>query len=91
MSDLKKEQKLFEDAVYLQYYIRSIKRNENVPTPKFAGCMDFVPGKIEDKATFLKKDKQGGYERPELRAMWFGWQMGRAGKKEIQSDVAPEQ
>lgn len=72
------ERDWFEESVYAQYYIRSIGRNENVPTPRISGCLDFAPGKIDDKATFCAKDSAGKYTRPELEAMWFGWQLGRS-------------
>ncbi len=69
------ERKLFEDKVFSEYYIRNIQRNYNPPQPKISGALDFVPGKIMNKADFLARDERGNYKQSEVSAMWFGWNM----------------
>lgn len=67
-----KTRKLFEEKVFMDYYVRSIVRNPD-QKPRICGALDFVPGKIENMDEFLKKDDNGNYIRQDVSAMWHGW------------------
>lgn len=80
-------QSLFEEKIFFQYWLNSIRKNDNPPTPKISGCMDFVPGKIENRDVFLRKDADGNYIRNDVSAMWFGWQLAFSENKTIEQII----
>lgn len=71
------DRELFERAIFAERFIKSIKRNPDVPQPKIAGALDFVSIDCPTKAEFAKRDADGRYVDRYLDAMWFGWQQGR--------------
>lgn len=56
----------FEDAVYLEYFIKNVYRDKST--------LGFSV-KVEDKATFLRRDAEDEYVREDVSAMWFGWKL----------------
>ena len=71
------DRELFEEAMFAERFIKSIKRNPDVPQPKIAGALDFVSIDCPTKAEFAKRDADGRYLDRYLDAMWFGWQHGQ--------------
>lgn len=65
----------FEERVFLERFIKSIKRNPDKPKNAIAGCLDFVPINCPNKDEFLAKDDKGEYKDESVSAMWFGYQL----------------
>lgn len=55
----------FEEAVFRKYFISRVARDLT------------LKGKVIEKAELLKRKKKGGYKRPEIAAMWYGWKLHR--------------
>lgn len=55
----------FEEAVFRKYFISRVARDLT------------LKGKVVDKAELVKRKKRGGYKRPEIAAMWYGWKLHR--------------
>lgn len=55
----------FEEAVFRKYFISRVARDLT------------LRGKVVEKAELLKRKKKGGYKRPEIAAMWYGWKLHR--------------
>ncbi len=71
------DRELFEDRVFLDYFIRSIRLNDTVPQPKISGALDYVPTCELNKAQLCEKDEEGRYKQEEISAMWHGWCLHR--------------
>jgi len=72
---------LFEERVFREYFIRSIKKNENVPQPRISGALDFISTAKLNKAELCERNEDD-YKRPEISAMWMGWKLAWEGNRE---------
>lgn len=61
----------FEEKVFRERYLKSIKRN--VDKPKNA--MDFVSVDCPSMSYMLRRDDKDNYEDEFISAMWFGYQL----------------
>lgn len=67
------EKDMFEEAVFAQYFLSTIKRNPNPPKPKISGALDFISVNCKDKENFLSKNDDGSYKEDTLNAAWWAW------------------
>lgn len=68
------EREKFEEMAFVQYFLSTIVRNDEVPQPRIAGCLDFVSTCSINKSEFCERNGES-YKRPDVSAMWFGWKM----------------
>lgn len=60
--------KEFEDLLYADYFVRSIKFK---PNKQFAEC------NVVAKNEFFALDDDGHYKREDVSAMWYGWSLAK--------------
>jgi hypothetical protein len=66
------EREAFEEAVFSQYFLSTIKRN---PKPALGtGALDLVSEGCKTKADFLARDSDGAYGSDTLNSAWWAWQ-----------------
>lgn len=78
----------FEDLVFAEYFVRGIQRNPSPPHGP-CGALDFIPTNNLTKADLCERDGES-YKRPEISAMWFGWQLAYRHQQEATAVGADE-
>ena len=71
---MKDEREQFEEAAFAQYFLSTIKRNNNVPQPRISGALDFVSDTKLTQAEFGARNEDGSYKEPTLNPAWWAWQ-----------------
>lgn len=80
------DRKNFESAVFLDYYVKGIKRNPNPPHGP-SGALDFIPTHNLDRGKLLERDGEY-YKQTDISAMWHGYKLALRSLPERQQNKA---
>lgn len=77
----------FEDRVFSDYFIRSVKRNPN--PPRGTGALDFIATAAKTKAELCERDGES-YKDEAIGAIWHGWKLALGALEGAQAKPAPD-